>query len=135
MASTLKRWQIVVIVSASIACWIGYAVYAFWPTIKAQSPEAIKVAQMQRAEELQAANAARTALLRSDIVRKLTCDNQEAQVPIGSWAQLPVDQKRSLVMMLARICKAETGYANITLIEAMSGRRLAQYNGFSGIEF
>lgn len=62
--------------------------------------------------------------------------NEEALVYAAFWDYCDVDQKRSVVAILANYCKAhEPRYGGaVTVKDAATGRKLAEYSVFGGIK-
>ena len=67
-------------------------------------------------------------------LKQLNCPSHEAQVNGAVWLGLDLNKKRQMVRVLSAICEAETRFKRIRLLDAQSGRRLADYSGYSEIE-
>jgi hypothetical protein len=62
---------------------------------------------------------------------RISCEKNEAALgPVG-WASLDERGKRGATVTLAIYCEAEAGRKAISIIDAQSGRVLAEYDGLS----
>ena len=75
-------------------------------------------------------------LIKEHAVKSIDPSEMEAQVYAAFWNHCDLDAKRDLVKVLAMYCKKhEPRYGGaVTLLEARSGRKLAEYSNWSGIK-
>jgi hypothetical protein len=85
------------------------------------------VAKAERIQE------AKRLLLENGTVTKIDCAAHEVQMDLAPWRLISVDMKRKTVETLSALCREETGYSRITVVDNRSGRSLAEYSGYSEI--
>ena len=86
-----------------------------------------------RSRELAWAQHAKLLLIQNGTITKIDCPNHEVQASGSSWAMVPLDSKKVAVETLSRICKAETTFERIAVVDNRSGRPLAEYSIWSGV--
>jgi hypothetical protein len=82
-----------------------------------------------RADEAKARDAAVKEAVKNGVVRKVTCQGNEAQVPRLTWLAADADTKRALTTLLATWCDDQQSGNRMTVIDAQSGQTLASYDG------
>lgn len=131
---------------ARIALWViaGFAglwvvALLVWWLVPPPAPTPQSLARKARAQQAQVAqqtkaNEAKRALIANGVFTRIDCQSHEVQADGGAWRLTTVDVKRQSVETLSRICDIETDFKRITVIDNRSGRKLAEYSGYSNIE-
>lgn len=108
-------------------------VVAFGVAMRPSKPAYRGIDHAARSRELAWAQNAKLLLIQNGTITKIDCPNHEVQANGSSWAMVPLDSKKVAVETLSRICKAETTFERIALIDNRSGRPLAEYSIWSGV--
>jgi len=122
-----------------IAISIVAVLALFFVVALRQGPRPPTLAERLDAQHKQAAQQAqivqwKQALLKNGVMTRIDCQAHEVQADGLAWGLLTVNVKREAVQALSTVCKTETGYGRIAVIHNRSGRKLAEYSGYSAIE-
>jgi hypothetical protein len=111
----VRRWVV-----RLLGVWIAVVVLGKSPAprpARVRSPEEVDRAYfVQRAIE-------------KGVVTSMECTGNEAQVSPLAWGVFDADAKRGLTLKLAQHCDDQNSGNYITIIDAQSGRTLAEYRG------
>jgi hypothetical protein len=77
----------------------------------------------------------KAAILGTGVMTRIDCATHEIQANGSAWASLPLDTKRSAVNALSGICRSETGFSFLKIIDDHSGATLVELSAFSGMKF
>lgn len=68
---------------------------------------------------------------RAGRIRNFTCTGNTAEVEPAFWAALDAQGKRGVTISLAAVCHGQQSGYRITVLDAQSGRQLAEFSGGS----
>lgn len=141
MTANLRRIVLVGVLFAALAAAVATNLLVL-PWLDSRDPRmaARRIAAEQAQRDRDATRreevvAAKAAILKTGAFTRIDCETHEAQADGPAWVMSTLETKRRAVDVLSGICQAETGYRRITIIDDRSGRKLAEYSGYSATEF